>query len=130
MGFVRWDNLFEQLASADLLAGTRQLTGPLARKLRGPVPTVGAPHSDSCSCVMVGHVRDSPFFLSVSVPLTGWWSGPVVSFAGVQVTAGCAHTPYSPSSTALPSAKAYTLPPGARHLQGHSGQMTCTQGTI
>lgn len=115
MGFVPWDNLFEQLASADSSAVTHQLTRPLARKLRAPSP-LRAPHLDSCSCVMVGHVRDSPFFLCVSVPLTGWWSEPAVSFAGVQVTAGYAHTPYGPSCTALPSAKAYTLPPGSQLL--------------
>lgn len=134
VGFIRWDNLFEQLASADSSAVTHQLTRHLARSRRAPSPPRRPWSGQLLACH--GGPHGGLTALSVSVPPTGWWSGPAVSFAGMQVTAGRARGPRSGSSvpTAPPPSSAFRtecrLPPGASHLQGHSGQMTCTQGTI
>lgn len=112
MGFVRWDNLFEQLASADSSAVTHQLTRHLARSRRAPSP----PRRPWSGQLLVCHggPHGGLTALSMSVPPTGWWSGPAVSFAGMQVTAGRARGPKSGSSVPMAPPPQLCLPDGVQ----------------
>lgn len=69
---------------------TYQLTKCLARRLKGPVPTA-EPRLRKL-LVSDGRQHVTHFFLSVSIPPTGWWSEPAVSFDSTQMTKRCAYS--------------------------------------
>lgn len=74
MGFVPWDNLFEQSASADSSTVTYQLTKCLAQRLKGPVPTAEPRLRKLLVPDGRQHMRLTSFFLCPFFQQVGGWS--------------------------------------------------------